>query len=485
MSFLKKNSSYYIHIAIFLLITFGVGLIPPFAQITEMGMKVLGVFLGVIYAWCFIALDWTSMVALCALAIIGFQTGDAAFLAGWSFQVLPQIVLCFIFAEGIAQTRLTDWIANKMLSVKLFKGRPYVLFGGILVTQLIMNLLQCALAGLFILWSLGATIAAKAGYEKRNTFCTAVVASTCAVYVWSAAIFPFAPMTLLQIGFLKTAMPDITVPFFGWIVLWLTFCLAFAIIWPLILKYILRLDFSAIADIDFSEMITNKDAMKMTSNQKFGLGILIGFMVAMLVPKLLPATWAITKIFTSLSLTGCLALACIIMVAFRNSNGEHYLTLQKAANGIQWNVIWLTVATQPLGTAINSADCGIMASIMTAITPWLTSITPTMFLVVCVVVLGLVTQVVHNMVLMVVFIPVLCPIYLSMGGNPWVMFIGLYIALNAAFATPAASWNSAMMFGVDTINSKEMYLHGILMFAFSILLFFLVAMPLTNILLPW
>jgi len=65
----KNNKMYYIHIAIFLIITFGVGFLPPFAQITPLGMKVLGVFLGIIYGWCFIALDWPSMVALLSLAM--------------------------------------------------------------------------------------------------------------------------------------------------------------------------------------------------------------------------------------------------------------------------------------------------------------------------------------------------------------------------------------------------------------------------------
>ena len=485
MSFVTKNKSYYLNIAIWLLITFGVGFLPPFAQVTELGMKVLGIFLGVIYAWCFIALDWTSMVALVALAVVGYSAGDATFLAGWSFQTLPQMVLCFIFAEGIAQTRLTDYIANKMLSVKLFRGRPYALITGICVSMLIMNLLQCALAGLFILWSLAAVIAEKAGYEKNNAFTTVIVASTVAIFVWSAAIFPFAPMTILQIGFLKQAMPGIEVPFFNWIALWLTFVVIYATIWPLVLKYIFRLDFSAIANIDFSELITNKEAMKMTSNQKFGLGVLIGFMCVMMVPKVMPATWAITKIASSMGLSGCLALACAVMVAFRNSNGEHYLTMQKAAQGVQWNVVWLTVATQPLGSAINSADCGIMASIMTTITPWLTTITPTMFLVAVVIVLGITTQVVHNMVLMVVFIPILVPIYASMGGNPWIMFVGMYVALNAAFATPAASWNSAMMFGCGGIISKKMYVHGTAHFIFSLLLFFLVMLPMATFLLPY
>lgn len=49
MAATKSSKMYWIHVATFLIITFGVGFLPPFAQITPLGMKVLGVFLGVIY----------------------------------------------------------------------------------------------------------------------------------------------------------------------------------------------------------------------------------------------------------------------------------------------------------------------------------------------------------------------------------------------------------------------------------------------------
>ena len=93
----KSNNMYWIHIAIFLIITFGVGFLPPFAEITPLGMRVLGVFLGVIYGWCFIALDWPSLVALVALVIVGYDSGTNLLLSGWSFSSIPQIVSLLYF----------------------------------------------------------------------------------------------------------------------------------------------------------------------------------------------------------------------------------------------------------------------------------------------------------------------------------------------------------------------------------------------------
>lgn len=479
-----RKSKYFLHIAIYLIITFGVGFIPPFAQITELGMRVLGIFLGVIYAWCFIALDWPSILALCFLTAVGYgEGGDALFLSGWSFQTIPQLILSFILAEGIAQTQLTNYVADKVLSLKIFKGRPYVLISGILLTLTVLNILQCAYAALFLLWGVAYSISDRAGFPKKNIFNTIVITSSIAVFVWANFIFPFNPGPLMQISFFKQAMPDIELPFIGWIIIWLVFTILYCLLWPLIIKFIFRPDLKAIANIDLTE--TYKGETKLRSDQKFCLAVLIGFVIAMFLSQVLPDGWFVTQLFAKLGLTGCLGIAVAIMAAFKKSDGEHFLSLQSAAKAISWNVIWLLVATEPLAYAFNAEECGILPSIMTVITPLLTALSPSVFLIICMVVLGLVTQIVHNLVLIVVFVPLLVPLYVQMGGNPFVMFLGLIIAMNAAFTTPAASWNSALMFGAENTISSKVYLHGFLHFAFSLILFLLIGMPLVNVLMPY
>ena len=390
MASANKNVMYYVHIAIFLLILFGIGFLPPFAQITPMGMKVLGVFLGVIYGWCFIALDWPSLVALVALAIVGYDSGTNLLMSGWSFSVIPQIVLCFIFAEAISQTQLTDYISNKLLQFKLFQGKPYALFTGILFGTVLLNLSGSAYAAIFVMWAIVRNVAEKAGYEKRNMFSTVLVTSIIAVFMWTSYVFLFKPGTLMMVGFLKQGMPNVEIPFLNWTALWAVYVMLYVILWPLIIKYVFRLDFSAVAKIDLSEL-ASKD-VRITSKQKFGLGCLIVFISMMLLQQLLPQTWTITQILTRLGLSGCLLIIVSVMAAYQNANGEHFISLQGTAKGIQWNVMWLIIATEPIANAFNSEECGIMSSVMSVITPILTSVGPTIFLLVCVIVIGIYTQ---------------------------------------------------------------------------------------------
>ena len=56
----------YLHVIVFFALTLGTGFLSP-PGITEMGMNILGVFLGLLYGWSFIGFAWPSMICLVAL----------------------------------------------------------------------------------------------------------------------------------------------------------------------------------------------------------------------------------------------------------------------------------------------------------------------------------------------------------------------------------------------------------------------------------
>lgn len=280
-------------------------------------------------------------------------------------------------------------------------------------------------------------------------------------------------------------VPDITVPFGGWTIWWLVYTNVYIVLWTLFVKFVLRFKFPEIVALGEELAAMGDGKQKMTTEQKFGLTVLVIFLVGMFIPNILPKTFILTQICSKLGLTGMLCLALCIMCAYRKTGGESFISLQGISKGIVWNIIWLLVATEPLATAFNAEQCGIMTSIMTVVTPIITNMSPMLFLVASLVILGLVTQVVHNFILMVVFIPLLCPLYAQMGGNPFVLFMGLVVALDAALATPAASYTSALMFGEPSMGRKAAYFQGFGHFVFSMILFFLIGIPVANILLPF
>ena len=104
----------------------------------------------------------------------------------------------------------------------------------------------------------------------------------------------------------------------------------------------------------------------------------------------------------------------------------------------------------------------------------------TTMLILLMVIIGLITQVMHNVVIGAIFIPIFAPLVISMGGNPLVFFFMFYFILQCAYATPAGSMMAAMVFGKENIPTKHAYLYGIMFWAVSEVVL-IAMMPLWNL----
>ena len=92
----SKDGIYWLNTAITLLLMFGIGYLEPWGSLEPLGMKVLGIFLGMLWGWTTIGFVWPSMLGLLALGLSGYQSVSAAIGAG--FGATNNTVLCiFLF----------------------------------------------------------------------------------------------------------------------------------------------------------------------------------------------------------------------------------------------------------------------------------------------------------------------------------------------------------------------------------------------------
>ena len=167
---------------------------------------------------------------------------------------------------------------------------------------------------------------------------------------------------------------------------------------------------------------------------------------------------------------GVIAVLLVIGAILRDENGASIAPIHKLMRGIGWDIIWLLAATFPIAAAMRSADCGIMTTVNMAVRPLVGNMGPYALTILFMVILGALTQFTHNVVLAAMFIPFLCPLVASMGGSPIVTWLCLYLILQSAYATPAASMPAAFVFGHDTIKSGKMgYTYGLSIFLITLL----------------
>lgn len=475
----KKNLVYYINVIIYFAITFGIGFLPPFGQITELGMKVLGVFIGVIYGWITLGLTWPSLFSMIALSLVGYTNITAAFSSGMSYYLVPILFITFIFAAAVGKTGITEWLAEWLMSRKIIIGRPLALIAVLLIGIEVLAILNAGFVGLIMIWSMTVTLAEKAGMPKHNSFVSFMIPALTVIYVIAGFIMPFAQGSVMYLGFFEqgygSAFPQI-----GYIVWHLIIVNLYILLLLLVVRFMLRIDLRGIKMA--LEDYEGKQCPKMNKNQVFGFILLLTYLILLLLPIFLPNEWSLISLINQMGVLGIGTILTIILLLYRNSDGSPLVTITEASDGIAWDVIWLIIATTPLAAAFNSADCGIMATIMGFLTPILTSMSPMLFIIACSLLLGITSQFVHNLVLAIVFIPILVPLCAQMGGDPYACYLAIYFALTMAFATPAASMNAALVFGHSSLTPKDGYLNGIMHFVLAMLLVLIVGMPLAHIL---
>lgn len=88
----------YVNIAVTALLMFGFGFLPPFATLTPVGMRLLGIFLGVIYGYSTCEIVWPSLMAMVAFGISGYTTMNAAIASMLGHPVVFQVLTQYFVA---------------------------------------------------------------------------------------------------------------------------------------------------------------------------------------------------------------------------------------------------------------------------------------------------------------------------------------------------------------------------------------------------
>ena len=111
-----------------LLFMFGFRFIPPVAPITEAGMAILGVFIGMIFGWCTLSDTLpTSLIAIIAYGIslpAGIYGGLAALFSAY----VPLLLVVSFFTIGaLMGSGVSEYLVYKICTAKFAQGKPWVL----------------------------------------------------------------------------------------------------------------------------------------------------------------------------------------------------------------------------------------------------------------------------------------------------------------------------------------------------------------------
>ena len=458
MSDTAKNSNVmkYIHILIMMILMFGVGFLPPFGEITPLGMKVLGCFLGIVYGWIFIDLLWVSFFGFVVLAVTGVIDTTSAFARGFGDPSFLVVLVPAVFAVALNQIGVTDGIAYWLMSRKMFIGRPWALIIAICIGTYLMGIFNGGIAAIFLMWTIALKIGHLNGYKRGDKVLSMLIAFITYIAFTAPVMVPFYGGVLLYGSFLTKAT-GLVIPSVPMMVCGQIYVIATFVIMLLIAKFVLRVDVSKFSITE--ELCEEYGKHKTNKYQKAGLILLVGYFAVLMLPEMFPAMPG-AAFCKSIGVIGWTIVYMTVFLIWKDEKGESLIDLNACLNSLPWAMLMLLAVTYPLAAAMEAPEVGIMATVTKAITPVLMQFDTTALIILSMIMLGIATQFLHNVVVGAIFIPIIAPIVVQMGGNAYVAWFMIYAALCCAYVTPAGSMMAGMVFGHKEMVRKDAYLYG-------------------------
>ena len=364
----EVNKTMFIHIAIGIILMFAGWFVPPFATVTEIGMRILFIFIGVIYLWSTVETTWSSCLAILLIGMSGYtaKIGDTI-TSGFGNTTVVLVLFSMILFGGLIEAGVAKYIARFFLTRKICNGRPYVFIFIFTIGLFVVSLLTNVFATLMLAWPIAYAILAEVGYTEEDKFSKFFVFCAFVGSILGQITIPFrgSKIAIFQ-GFANAFGSGID------FLMFMVFDAFMAVLLTLILlflcKFVYKCDVSRMKNFNVS-YFDNDPLPKMNNTQKYYLVVVFSYILCMLLPNVLDATIPVVAFLNKLSTTG-ITIAFVIASCIIHFDGKAALNFkQVAAKHVQWNVIMLVIVAIMMSSALTADVTGIKPLIMNVLTP--------------------------------------------------------------------------------------------------------------------
>lgn len=450
-----KDVKFYIHVIIGVALMFIIGALPNAEPITELGMKVLGVFIGTLYLFTACDVLWGSFLGLIAFGLTGYTTVDAAFVSCMGQGMVMQMFISMALCEGIRSSGALDKAAVRILSRKSLSGKPIRFLIVCQMAFFLMGFVVGPVPAAILAWSIFYTLAEKIGYEKEDKFySTMIVVSFLSGFV-GGMINPFVGVVAGEIAYITGALQ---VAFSTGLYLVVSFVVyaIFVYLMVLTVKYILKCDLSKLEKLD-AESLAGEDKTPMTLQQKILLGSFFVAMIYVVLSSFIPATTVFGAALAKIGTTGFFALIVVILCILR-VDGQPLMNLGASLkNGVFWGVLLATGVMMTLAPALTSEQVGVSAFLNATVGVLLGQMPIALFVIVVIVFTCLLTGVFSNMSTAIIVITIALPVAVSQGFSAVALCMGVILSSNMGILTPAGGGVAPLLFGNENLTKGKLY----------------------------
>ncbi len=452
--------------------------------VTEIGMTVLAIFLGMIYLWTFVNVVWPCFLGLFMLGISSYAPMAIVMKDFLGNPMTVQIFCLFIFAGALINSNIAIYLARYLMTHRVCQGRPWVLTASILLTSYLVSFID-QVSSVFLMWPALYVIFEEVGYKKGDRYVSALIIGCMAMILCafcSDAVKNGAFYILSGLYAIAQANPSLNIvplSYGSYLVFAVAISFVVLVLILFLMKFVFRVDVSLLKKLDVN--VLNKNPLPPMNWKQKGIIVLFAFYAFyMLAPSFLPKGTAIAN-FIQQNLLGGIVLT-VFLLGFIKFKNEPLADITQTSKAFPWSVFLLIASAFLFGNAVNAPKTNISLFLEYALSSYFDGLGFAMLCVAGVIVAIIVTNFFNSVVAGLIFAPVLASIANAYGFNSGPLLATFTFTVLFGLATPAASPFAAMVFGNQWLSKKDAALYGVIYSLVAVLVVAVIGVPLASML---
>lgn len=455
-------------------IVIGFRYIPYSAPLNEQSMAVLGIFFGMLYGWLLIDMVWPSLVGLILLGCVGNASIAGVFRDAFGNNTVLMLIFFCAVTSIINAAGVAEYVARKLVSLPIVRGRPYVLSFMLCVATMVLCTMLSMIAACLIAFPLIKEVAKLYGYKPGDKWPALMILGVHYVASIAYMMLPFKSVPGVVLG-TYAQMSGQSINYASYVACVAAMLLASTVVLLTFYKYVVRPDVSHIQNNDV-QLDCN---ITLSTYQKCVLWSFLVLITALLLPNVAPKSWAITKVLATLSTNGILLLYIAIFLCANFRKGIGFKAIM--TNELAWPAIYLATAAIAIAGAFMKT--GVTEWVGLYSTPLLQGLSPYLFVFMIIVMCSVLTQISNNIATASMFAPLAYTLGISSGVDIQAIMLCVTLSATLGTVTPPASNTVAFIFGMtDWVPPRMTMSYGVIYVVFNITLLMLVGYNMARIL---
>lgn len=393
----KTQKSWYIDmaivIAIYALFQF---ILPAPEPITRAGMGVAGIFIATLYLWIKVDIGWPSLLFVGVVGLTGVCSGTNLFAKTWGNVMVPFLVCAFMLNMVMSETGLTRRFALAFVTAKGNRGKPWRIMIMFFLAVLLMGLVSTSSAICVLFMAIAEEMFNMTGYKKGDR----LVETTMIGIFWMAqGAMAFTPISHVLIpAIFNNILNDYGIEVtYGQFSLIFIFMGIFVFLgWILIFRFIIKPDVKKMANLDIDAL---KATLKPMSKQEWTILIVYGIVIIIWcfpsLIKMIPGCAAVGSWMASLGSGIPPMVACAVLCMIKYED-KPMLDYKDCCRRIPWGSVFMMTAVMGTAYIFGLEECGITQWLTNSLTPIMSGVSPTVFVIIVILFINIMTNCVSN-----------------------------------------------------------------------------------------